>query len=104
MTGYYITVVVLMALVSYLPRVIPIVLLRKKIENKFLLAFLKYMPYGILSAMIFPAVFTSCANPVSSAAGCITAVVLSFKKLGLLPVALISSAVVFIVERVMAVM
>ena len=40
MTGYYITVVGLMALVSYLPRVIPIVLLRKKIENKFLLSFL----------------------------------------------------------------
>ena len=46
----------LMALVSYLPRVIPLAVFRKKIENRFIQSLLLYMPYGILAAMVFPAV------------------------------------------------
>lgn len=102
MTGYMIGVVIVMAAVSYLPRVLPVLIFRKKIENKFVLSFLKYMPYGVLSAMIFPAVFTSCASLVSSIVGCVTALILSFRKMGLLPVALISAAAVFVTERIVA--
>lgn len=47
----------LMALVTYLPRVLPLILFRKRIENKFFQSLLLYMPYAILAAMVFPDVF-----------------------------------------------
>lgn len=49
--------VVLMAIVSYLPRVIPLALMKRKIKNPFICSLLTYLPYGLLAAMIFPDVF-----------------------------------------------
>ena len=49
----------LMALVTYLPRVLPLILFRKRIENKFFQSFLLYMPYAILAAMVFPVAIAS---------------------------------------------
>ena len=40
-----------MALVTYLVRVIPFTVFRKKIKSRFLKSFLYYIPYAILSAM-----------------------------------------------------
>ena len=49
-----ITIIAVMAVVTYLPRVLPIAILRRKIKNRFLNSFLTYMPYGVLAAMVFP--------------------------------------------------
>ena len=45
-----------MAGVTYLIRDLPLVLVRKKIKNRFLQSFLYYIPYTVLSAMTFPAI------------------------------------------------
>ena len=87
-----------MALVTYLVRAVPLVLFRRKIENRFALSFLHYMPYAVLSVMTVPAVFFATEHVLSAAAGVAAALVLAFRKHGLLPVALGASGGVFLAE------
>lgn len=46
--------IALMALVTYLIRVLPLTLIRKPIKSVFLRSFLYYVPYVTLSLMTFP--------------------------------------------------
>ena len=87
-----------MALVTYLVRAVPLVLFKKKIENRFSLSFLHYMPYAVLSVMTVPAVFYATDHAVSAAAGVAVALALAFRKCDLLQVALGASAGVFLAE------
>ncbi len=93
--------IVVMAAVTYLPRVVPLAVFRKKIKNRFLQSFLMYMPYGVLAAMVFPDVFTSTASLGSAIAGTVVALALSYKNLGLMPVALASVGTVFACEYIL---
>lgn len=77
-----------MALVTYLLRVIPFVLLKKKITNVYVCSFLEYIPYGVLAAMTFPAVFTSAGGVIPSLAGVAVALVLAVRQKSLLTVAI----------------
>lgn len=97
-TGYLIAGIAVMALVTYLVRVLPMVIFRKKITNVWMKSFLYYVPYAVLSAMTFPAIFTSTGSIPSAVAGCGTAVVLAYFKKGLLTVAVGAAAAVFIVQ------
>ncbi len=94
----------IMALVSYLPRVIPLALFKNKIKNRFVQSFLMYMPYGVLAAMVFPDVFYSTASFVSALSACICALIMSYKKLGLMSVALSAVGVVFVCEYILSVL
>ena len=91
----------LMALVTYLVRMLPLVVFKKKIQNKFVLSFLYYMPYTVLSVMTIPEVFYSTSSPISATVGVAVAVVLAYFKLGLLRVAVGASAAVLVAEVVM---
>lgn len=93
--------IAIMAGITYLCRALTLILVRKKISNRFLKSLLTYIPYAVLAAMVFPAVLTSTASVWSAAAGCAVAIVLAFFKRGLLTVALCSTAAVFIVERIL---
>ena len=59
---YNVIVVIIMALVSYIPRVVPLVFIKKEITNKFLRSFLYYIPYAVLSCLTFPAIFFFSSN------------------------------------------
>ena len=98
---YVLSVILIMALASYLPRMIPLVLFRKRITTKYFYSFLIYMPYGVLSAMVLPEILNSTGSIFSAIVGGITAVVVSLFNLGLLPTALIATTVTFICERIM---
>ena len=87
-----------MAGVTYLVRMLPLVLVKKQIENKFLLSFLYYVPYAVLSVMIIPAIFYATPNPISAVVGFIAAMLLAYFGRSLLTVALASCAAVFITE------
>ena len=54
MSRVYVYIIV-MALVTYLIRVFPLVLIRKEIKSPFIRSFLFYVPYATLAAMTFPA-------------------------------------------------
>ena len=51
-TGYVLAAVAVMAIVTYLPRMLPLTLVRKRITNRFLQSFLYYVPYAVLAAMM----------------------------------------------------
>ncbi len=90
-----------MALVTYLVRAVPLVLIKRKIENRFVLSFLYYMPYAVLSVMTVPAVFFATGHVVSAAAGVAVALVLAFRKRDLLTVAIGASTGVFLAELIL---
>lgn len=87
-----------MAGVTYLIRMLPLVLIKKKIQNRYLLSFLYYIPYAVLSVMTIPAIFYSTSYKISAIAGFALAVVLSLKNKSLLTVAESSCAVVLAAE------
>ena len=84
---YIIACIIITAAVTYTIRMIPMVFFRKKITNRWVRSFLYYVPYSVLAAMTFPAIFTSTGSYPGSIAGCVTAVLLAFFKKGLLTVA-----------------
>lgn len=51
--------ILVMAAVTYLIRMLPLTLIRRKITNRTLRSFLYYVPYATLSAMTFPAILTA---------------------------------------------
>lgn len=90
--------VILMALVTYIPRVVPLTVFRKQIHSRYIRSFLDYTPYAVLGAMTFPDVFTSTGSLHSALAGTAVALVLSYKRKGLVTVACSAIAVVYLVE------
>ncbi len=97
-TGYILAGIFVMALCTYLIRMIPMAFFRKKINNRWIQSFLYYVPYAVLAAMTFPAIFSSTGSTVSAWAGCAAAVLLAYFNRGLLTVAVGASAVVFVVQ------
>ena len=84
--------------ITYLIRMVPFVLVKEKIKNRFLLSFLHYIPYAVLSVMTIPAIFSSTSMTISAVIGFVVAVVLAYFGGSLLKVAALSSLSVFIVE------
>lgn len=94
---YLLIGIMLMAVVTYIIRVTPMVIFRKKIENERIKSFLYYIPYTVLAAMTFPAIFSSTQSSASSIAGCVVAVLLAYFNKGLLVVALGAAGTAFAV-------
>ena len=87
-----------MAGVTYLVRMLPMVLIRRKIQNRFLLSFLYYIPYAVLTVMTIPAIFYAVGSWYAAAAGFVVAVLLSLRDRSLVVVAACSCLAVFLVE------
>ena len=98
---YLILGIAVMAIVTYLIRVTPMVLIRKKIKNKWIKSFLYYVPYTVLSAMTFPAVLYSTSSFISATAGSLVAIVLAYAKRSLLTVAVGAAVTAFIMQIIM---
>lgn len=91
-----------MAAVTYLIRMLPLVFCRKEIKNKYVRSFLYYVPYSVLTAMTFPAIFYSTGMLLSAVIGTLTAVILAYFKRGLLTVAIGATVSVLLVEAIMS--
>ncbi len=91
-----------MMAVTYLTRMLPIVLFRKPLRNRFLQSFLAYVPFAVLAAMTFPAILSISPNLISSIVGLLVAVLLAFFNRGLLVVALGATTSVLIVELILS--
>ena len=102
--GLFFMYLAIMAGVTYLIRVVPFVLVRKKIENRFIRSFLKYIPYAVLTAMTIPAIFFSTSPSgndyidtvglITASAGFVVAVILSYFEKSLITVAVFASVTV----------
>ena len=87
-----------MAAVTFLIRVLPLTLIRKKITNKTLRSFLYYVPYVTLAVMTFPAIIEATNSVISGVAALIVGILLAYFGVSLFSVAVFSCAVVFILE------
>lgn len=96
MTPGFMMYLLVMAGVTYLVRAVPLVLIRKKIKNRFLRSFLAYIPCAVLSAMTFPGILYCTGSFWTALAGTIGAMVLSYMGASLSIVALVSCVLVFV--------
>ena len=102
MTHNFYLYLLTMAGVTYLTRMLPLVLSKKEITNTYINSFLYYVPYACLAAMTFPAILSSTANIYSALAGFAAAIAAAYKEKSLLTVALLACLAVFITEGIMA--
>lgn len=88
--------ILVMAGVTYLIRVTPFVLFRRKITSRFVRRLLYYLPYCVLSAMVIPSVFSSTGSLATATVGLVAAVILAFFRRSLLTVALGASLAAYL--------
>lgn len=98
MKGNVYIYIAVMALVTFLIRVLPLTLIRKKITNVTLRSFLFYVPYVTLAVMTFPAIIEATNSIWSGIAALVAGVLLAYFGVSLFGVAVCSCAVVFILE------
>lgn len=80
--------------VTYLVRMLPLVLMKGRITNRFLLSFLHYIPYAVLSVMTIPTIFSATGDPRTAAVGFLAALVLAWRGRSLVQVAAAACAAV----------
>lgn len=90
--------ILVMALVTYLIRLLPLTLIRTEIKNTFLQSFLYYVPYVTLSVMTFPAILSATKGLYSALAGFIVALIVAWKGGSLVKVAAAAVVTVFLFE------
>lgn len=95
---YIFAAIAAMAITTYFIRVLPMAIFRKKIENRWVKSFLYYVPYVVLGAMTFPAVFTSTGSVIGATLGAAVAIVLAYFNNGLLTVAIGAAVTAFIIQ------
>lgn len=92
----YVVVVIAMALVTFIPRMLPMVLLKDVKLPSFATRFLKLIPFAALGALIFPGILTSTGDTNSAIAGGLVALVLAGLRMNLILVVFGSIGGVFI--------
>ena len=93
--------IAVMAGVTYLVRMLPLMVFRRKIKSQFVQSFLYYVPYAVLGAMTIPAVFHATGDLSSSLVGLAAAFILAYFGQSLIVVALSASGAAFIAELIM---
>lgn len=94
--------ILVMALVTYGLRALPLVLLDRPLENRFVTSFLHYVPYAVLTAMTIPAMLLATSSVWSGVAGLVVACALAWWGRPLLTVAVGAAAAVWVVEALLA--
>lgn len=90
--------IAIMAVTTYLIRMLPLTLLKKEIKNRTFRSFLTYVPYVTLSVMTFPAILETTDSMWISFAGFAAAMVLAYNRVSLFLVSLSSCVLVFVLE------
>ena len=81
--------------VTYAVRILPLTLIRKPIESKFIKSFLFYVPYVTLAVMTFPAIIDASGAWWVGALTMAVGILAAWFGAGLFPVAAICCAIVF---------
>ena len=90
--------ILIMAVVTYLIRMLPMLLVKKEITNVTVRSFLYYVPYVTLSVMTFPAIVQATQSPVSGTLALVAGIAAAWFGAGLLKVAVTCCTVVLIAE------
>ena len=98
---YSFLMLAVMALVTYLVRMVPLTVFNKRITNRFLKSFLYYVTYAVLGAMTFPEIFFSTGSLWSGLSGAAVALLLAFLGQSLLTVALSACGAALVVNIIL---
>ena len=90
--------ILIMVGVTFAIRILPVTLIRKQINNRFIRSFLYYVPYVTLAVMTFPAIIDATQSPIAGLVALFIAMVAAALGLGLFPVAVICCVVVGVLE------
>lgn len=97
----YIPYIIIMAGVTYLIRMLPLTCFQKELKSPFIQSFLYYVPYAVLGAMTFPAVFTSAGNLIPSLIAAFVACLLAYKEKSLLVVASFACLCAYVINLIL---
>ncbi len=96
----FLSYLLVMAGVTYMTRLLPLIFIRRKIKSRFIRSFLYYVPYSVLTVMTVPAIFYSTGYIISASVGALVAVLLAYKKQSLIIVAAGASLAVLLTELI----
>lgn len=94
-------IIILMGLVTYIPRLVPITVLDDKKLPSFLKSFLQFIPFAALGALIFPEVLYSTKSISSAVVGCLVSIVCAFFRFNVVVVVFAGILGVFIFETIL---
>ena len=92
--------IIVMALVTYAIRTLPLTLVRREIKNIYIRSFLYYVPYVTLSVMTFPSIMEATGSQWSGLAALGVGMLLAWKGASLFLVSVACCAVVFGLEMI----
>lgn len=99
--GQFLIYLIIMAGVTYLLRLLPMLFIRKPIKSTLVRSILHYMPYSVLTVMSFPAILYITPNLITGIVATLTATVLAYIGKSLITVAAGSALAVFICELIL---
>ena len=79
-------------------RILPLLILRRPIRNRFLRSFFYYVPYVTLAVMTFPAIVNATASPLAGAVALVAGIVLAWIGANMITVSAACCVVVLILE------
>jgi len=101
METHRIIIYILLAIIATnLIRVLPMILIKGQIQNRFVRSFLYYVPYVTLAVMTFPDMILATQTPVSGIIAMIVGIIAAWYGMGLFPVAIISCVIVYLIENI----
>lgn len=90
--------ILISALVAFLIRATPLVLIRREIRSRTLRSFLYYVPYVTLAVMTFPAIVEATESPLAGLLALVAGAALAWFGGSLFQVAVVCCLVVFLAE------
>ena len=90
--------ILIMAVVTYAIRVLPLTRIKGQIKSRFLQSFLYYVPYVTLSVMTFPAIVHATQSTASGIAALIVGIIVAWIGFDLFKTAVSCCLIVFILE------
>ncbi len=87
-----------MCLITAVIRILPLLILRRPIRNRFLRSFFYYVPFVTLSVMTFPAIVMATSNPVAGVAALVAGMVLAWIGANMITVSAACCVLVFVLE------
>lgn len=99
MDRHNIIICILLAIITTnMIRVIPMLLIKGQINNRFLRSFLYYVPYVTLAVMTFSGIIQTTMSPISGLVALIVGIVAAWRRMGLFPVAVICCTIVYLLD------
>ena len=81
-------------------RILPLLVFRRQIKNRFLRSFFYYVPYVTLSVMTFPAIVNATNSPLAGAMALVAGIVLAWIGANMITVSAACCVVVLVLELI----